>query len=96
MPLCLNLVKLDLSKNNLSYFPYIGHLTSLRFMFLHDNNLTINQLRGIFENEEEKGPLAQSIVWVTFSGNRNSFLGRHYLATETSAIAIDSHMVAPE
>ena len=52
MPLCLNLVKLDLSKDNLSYFPYIGHLTSLRFMFPHDNNLTINQLRGIFENEE--------------------------------------------
>ena len=81
LPLCLNLVKLDLSKNNLHYFPYIGHLTALRFMFLHDNNLTVNQLRGMFERGELKGPLAKNIVWVTFQGNRNAFLVRHYLAT---------------
>ena len=48
LPLCTNLVKLDLSKNNLQHFPYIGHFTALRFMFLHDNNLSINHLRGIF------------------------------------------------
>lgn len=33
--LCVNLVKLDLSKNNLDSFPYLGELSSLKFMFIH-------------------------------------------------------------
>jgi Leucine-rich repeat (LRR) protein len=35
LALCTNLVKLDLSKNNLQHFPYLGELSTLRFMFLH-------------------------------------------------------------
>ncbi len=46
--LCVNLVKLDLSKNNLENFPYIGCLRSLKFMFLHDNRLDVLNLKNIF------------------------------------------------
>jgi hypothetical protein len=36
---CTNLIKLDLSKNNLERFPFIGNLSNLKFMFLHENRL---------------------------------------------------------
>lgn len=49
LPLCVNLVKLDLSKNNLHSFPHLGALTALRFMFLHENRLDLAQLKNIFE-----------------------------------------------
>lgn len=35
-------------------------------------------------------------MWVTFWGNRNAFIGRHYLANETSAIAIDRNMIVQQ
>lgn len=37
-----------------------------------------------------------NIVWVTFWGNKNAFLGRHYLVNETSVIAVDKNMVVQE
>lgn len=49
LPLCTNLVKLDLSKNNLETFPHLGTLTALRFMFLHENKLDLSRLKNIFE-----------------------------------------------
>lgn len=48
LSLCVNLVKLDLSKNNLQSFPHLGKLTSLKFMFIHENRLDIGALKGIF------------------------------------------------
>lgn len=95
LPLCTNLVKLDLSKNNLETFPYLGELTSLRFMFLHENNLDLFHLKGIFEHNNQKSKLSENIVWVTFWGNKNHFLARHYLANETKAISVDKHMIVP-
>jgi hypothetical protein len=65
-------------------------------MFLHENKLDINHLKGIFEVEGKKGDLAQHIVWVTFWGNRNQFIARHYLLNETSCIAVDKNLIAPE
>jgi Leucine-rich repeat (LRR) protein len=46
--LCVNLVKLDLSKNNLQTFPHLGGLYSLKFMFIHENRLDFAALKGIF------------------------------------------------
>ena len=65
-------------------------------MFLHENKLGVQQLKGIFENEGAKSILSDQIVWVTFWGNKNSFLARHYLVNSTSAIAVDHHMVTHE
>ena len=59
---------------------HLGNLTSLKFMFIHENRLDISALRGIFETAGKKSPLSQNIVWVTFWGNRNAFIGRHYIA----------------
>lgn len=78
---CVNLVKLDLSKNNLASFPYLGDLPNLKFMFIHENKLDIDSLVGIFEYREGEGlknspregrsALSRSIVWVTYWGNKN-------------------------
>ncbi len=46
--LCVNLVKLDLSKNNLEHFPYLGSLANLKFMFIHENKLDVAGLKNIF------------------------------------------------
>ncbi len=35
LPAFRSLMKLDLSNNNLASFPYIGHLSRLKFIFLH-------------------------------------------------------------
>jgi Leucine-rich repeat (LRR) protein len=58
LPLCTNLVKLDLSKNNLETFPHLGSLTALRFMFLHENRLDLNQLKKIFEQHGQPSQLS--------------------------------------
>jgi hypothetical protein len=96
LSLCVNLVKLDLSKNNLQAFPHLGDLAALKFMFIHENRLDIAALRGIFELNGRKSALSSNIVWVTYWGNKNAFIGRHYLANETSAIAIDRNMVVQQ
>lgn len=54
LPLCLNLVKLDLSRNNLSSFPYLGHLSNLRFIYVHENKLDARALMGIFEEDHNR------------------------------------------
>lgn len=91
--LCINLVKLDLSKNNIESFPYVGDLRNLKVMFIHENRLDVSNLKNIFEKNKKKSFLSENIVWVTFWGNKNAFLGRHYLANETSAIAVDKNLV---
>jgi len=96
LSLCVNLVKLDLSKNNLQAFPHLGDLAALKFMFLHENRLDIAALRGIFELNGRRSALSSNVVWVTYWGNKNAFIGRHYLANETSAIAIDRNMVVQQ
>lgn len=93
---CLNLVKLDLSNNNLAAFPHLGHLRSLRILFLHDNHLAIHHFTNIFTRAGETTPLAQNVVWITFWGNRHPFLARHFAANSTSAIAFDRHLIAQE
>jgi len=37
-----------------------------------------------------------NIVWATFWGNKNSFLGRHYLINETNVVAVDKNLVTSE
>jgi len=37
----------------------------------------------------------KSIVWVTFWGNKNGFLGRHFIANQTNALVFDRHMIVP-
>ena len=93
---CLNLVKLDLSSNNLAAFPYLGHLRSLRILFLHDNHLAIDHFTAIFTRAGEQSPLAQHVVWITFWGNKHPFLARHFAANSTSAIAFDRNLIAAE
>lgn len=93
---CLNLVKLDLSNNNLIAFPHLGHLRSLRILFLHDNHLNIHHFTNIFTRAGEPTPLAQNVVWITFWGNKHPFLARHFAANSTSAIAFDRHLIAQE
>lgn len=96
LPHCRNLVKLDLSSNNLADFPHLGHLRALRILFLHDNRLALPHFTRIFTQAGETTPLAQNVVWITFWGNRQSFLARHFAATSTSAIAFDRHLIAQE
>jgi len=48
LQLCDNLVKLDVSNNNLASVPYLGHLSHLNFLFLHNNRLDFNDLRQLF------------------------------------------------
>lgn len=99
LPSCKNLVKLDLSRNNLSSFPYLGHLQQLKFLHIHENKLDIDCLISIFTEDissPKRSPLSQSIVWVTFYGNKNQFAARHYLATSTSVIAVDHNIVVQE
>ena len=62
-------------------------------MFIHENRLDVSNLKNIFEKNKKKSFLSENIVWVTFWGNKNAFLGRHYLANETSAIAVDKNLV---
>jgi hypothetical protein len=92
-------VKLDLSRNNLSSFPYIGHMSNLKFMFIHENKLDIDSLMGIFEEEigrETQSLLSKAVVWVTYWGNKSEFNARHYLANHTAVLAVDNFMVAAE
>lgn len=96
LDLCINLVKLDLSKNNLESFPYLGELTNLKFMFIHDNKLDATHLKGIFQKNGQKSKLSDNVVWITFWGNKNVFIARHFLANETSCLAVDKNMVVPE
>ena len=96
LPLCCNLIKLDLSKNNLETFPYLGKLSNLRFIFLHENKLDVHHVINMFENEQtikEPSNLSQSVIWVTYWGNKNEFQVRHYLAMKTKAIAVDKNMI---
>ena len=51
LPLCVNLVKLDLSRNNLAAFPYLGDLTNLRFIYIHENKLDVKGMISIFEED---------------------------------------------
>jgi len=37
--------------------------------------------------------LSKNIVWITYFGNKNDFLGRHYIANKTRAIACDINMI---
>ncbi len=53
-------------------------------------------MRGVFYRGQEDSPLARTVVWVTFWGNRNGFLARHFLVNQTQAIAVDHHVVLPE
>ena len=99
LPLCRNLVKLDLSKNNLETFPHMGQLTSLRFIFLHENKLDTPHLLTMFEDNppnKEPSNLSNSVIWVTYWGNKNEFQARHYLATKTKALAVDKNMIVEE
>jgi len=45
---CYSLLKLDLSKNMIRKFPYLGHLRQLRIIFIHQNLLDIQDLVNIF------------------------------------------------
>lgn len=65
-------------------------------MFIHENRLDVAGLKKIFEFEGTRSLLSLNIVWVTFWGNKNAFIGRHYLANETNAIAIDRNMVVQQ
>ena len=49
-------------------------------MFIHENRLDVTGLKKIFEFEGTRSLLSLNIVWVTFWGNKNAFIGRHYLA----------------
>lgn len=98
---CDNLIKLDVSNNNLAAVPYLGHLNYLRFLFLHNNRLDFIDLRRVFSEEPDNPHLPQSslakfIVWVTFWGNKNCFYARHYLVNHTSVAAVDHHLVVEE
>lgn len=101
---CTNLVKLDLSNNSIVGMPYLGHLQHLRFMFLHNNRLALETLQQIFfegfdpklPRKREKTPLAESIAWTTYWGNRNEFQARHFLVSHTNVIAIDHNLVVEE
>ena len=98
---CTNLIKLDVSSNSLEKLPHLGHLSYLRFMFLHNNKLDLDNLKIAFSQGPNipvtvRSPLSKSIVWVTFWGNKNSFYARHFLANNTSAIAIDKNIVVEE
>lgn len=48
-------------------------------MFIHENKLDVGGLKNIFELNGKKSNLSDNVVWVTYWGNKNSFLGRHYL-----------------
>jgi len=96
---CSNLVKLDLSRNNLSSFPYLGELRHLKFLHIHENKLDIDGLIGIFTDDfgnRKRSPLCQAVVWVTFWGNKGGFVARHFLANCTSALAVDLYMIIDE
>lgn len=41
---CVNLFKLDISNNAVAVVPYLGHLTHLKFLFLHNNRLELEVL----------------------------------------------------
>lgn len=99
LPACSNLVKLDLSRNNLSTFPYLGELRHLKFLHIHENKLEIDALIGIFTDDfgnRKRSPLCQAVVWVTFWGNKGEFAARHFLANSTAALAVDLHMIVDE
>lgn len=77
--------------------PYLGNLVHLRFLFLHNNKLDFEILRSVFSDSSSvRSPLSNSIVWVTFWGNRNSFYARHFLVNNTAAIAVDTNVVVEE
>jgi Leucine-rich repeat (LRR) protein len=98
---CTNLIKLDLSNNNLTTVPYLGHLNQLRFFFLHNNRLDFDALQTIFSLEPNSpylppSSLAKNIVWVTMWGNKNCLYARHYLVNHTAVVAVDKHIVVEE
>lgn len=66
-------------------------------LFLHQNRLTVDRLVGVFEKKGEgRSRLACSVRWVSFWGNKDVALARHYVATSTSALAFDKHLLTPE
>lgn len=101
LQLCTNLIKLDVSNNNLESVPYLGSLNHLRFLFLHNNRMDFEQLKRVFSMDPSNPYLARSalsngVVWVTFWGNKSCFYSRHYLVTNTNAIAVDRNLVVEE
>jgi hypothetical protein len=50
----------------------------------------------IFEDDGKTSVLNENIVWVTYWGNKNVFLARHYLINKTKAIAFDKNIIVQE
>lgn len=98
---CINLIKLDLSNNAIGLVPFLGHLTHLKFLFLHNNRIEFETFQQVFfegvngkkQRMFQKTPLADNIAWVSYWGNNHEFQARHFLVNNTSVIAVDRHIV---
>ncbi len=68
---CTNLIKLNLSKNNITTLPCLSGMAKLKFLFLHSNDLNYASIvSAFFEELSIFSPLAHSVLWVTYEQNQ--------------------------